>query len=254
MNVKSEKGDVDRVMKRNLERWIHWNMTFIGGFVGVYAFLNHTDLFGSAQTANLIRIVTGILGHNVQEVLLRAGGLIIYTAGLVCAAAIKHTHINIKLFSLAVDAACIMGLGFLPADLNHFVALYPLFFMTAIQWSSFNGADGFVSSCMFSTNNLRQFTESIVEYLFDRDKKHMRKAKFYGAVLLAFHLGAAAGYLASGPLSIKAAWLCLFPVLTGFILVWRENTAVLPVPEYAPDPSRTADARSFSASSASSYN
>ena len=55
-------------------------MTFIGGFVGIYALMNHCDLFGSAQTANMIGIVTGVIGRDVYEVLLRVLGLLVYMA------------------------------------------------------------------------------------------------------------------------------------------------------------------------------
>nr|WP_275891372.1 YoaK family protein [Ruminococcus sp. OA3] len=222
-------------------------MTFIGGFVGIYALMNHCDLFGSAQTANMIGIVTGMIGSNFREVLLRILGLVIYMAGLICAAVVRHKGINIKWFSLGVDAVCALGIGFLPENINHFVALYPLFFMTAVQWNAFQGAEGYQSSCVFSTNNLRQFTESIVEYLYDKDRSHLGKTKFYGAVLLAFHAGAGAGYLTGISLGIRASWVCLIPLLTAAVLVWRSG---LPERRCCPAPLKTDDIRSLSASSA----
>ena len=42
--------------KNTLERRLHLNMTLIGGFFGGYAILNHSDLFGSAQTGNMISL------------------------------------------------------------------------------------------------------------------------------------------------------------------------------------------------------
>lgn len=241
------KGDRNRDMKQKLDTWVQFTMTFIGGFVGIYALMNHCDLFGSAQTANMIGIVTGVIGGDVYEVLLRVLGLLIYMVGLACAAAVRHTKINIRWFSLGVDAVCVSGVGFLPDGVNHFAALYPLFFMTAIQWNAFQGAEGFQSSCIFSTNNLRQFTESIVAYLFDKDRSHLGKTRFYGTVLLAFHAGAAAGYLAGVSLGVRASWICLFPVLTAAVLV---SKSALPERECCPAPLKTDDIRSLSASSA----
>ena len=43
------KGDRNRDMKQKLDTWVQFTMTFIGGFVGIYALMNHCDLFGSAQ-------------------------------------------------------------------------------------------------------------------------------------------------------------------------------------------------------------
>ncbi len=234
-------------MKKKLEYLVQLNMTFIGGFLGIYALMNHCDLFGSAQTANMIGIVTGIIGRNFYEVLLRVLGLMIYMAGMVCAACVRHTKIDIRWFGLAVDAAGILIIGFLPENLNHFTALYPLFFMTAVQWNAFPGAKGYRSSCIFSTNNLRQFTESCVEYVFDKERSHLHKAKYYGAVLLAFHLGAAVGYLSGISLGVRASWICLFPVLAAAVLVLRDR---LPERGYCPEPLKTTDIRSFSATAA----
>ena len=50
-------------MKTKLQRWTHFNMAMIGGFLGGFAILNHHDLFGSAQTSNLITIAMDAVGH-----------------------------------------------------------------------------------------------------------------------------------------------------------------------------------------------
>ena len=34
---------------RDMDRWIHFNMAIVGGFLGGFAILNHHELFGSAQ-------------------------------------------------------------------------------------------------------------------------------------------------------------------------------------------------------------
>ena len=43
--------------KAVLERRLHLTVTFIGGFMGCYAIFNRSDVFGSAQTGNLISFV-----------------------------------------------------------------------------------------------------------------------------------------------------------------------------------------------------
>ena len=43
--------------KAILERRLHLTVTFIGGFMGCYAIFNRCDVFGSAQTGNLISFV-----------------------------------------------------------------------------------------------------------------------------------------------------------------------------------------------------
>ena len=41
---------------------LHFVMAFIGGYFGLYAIVARNDLFGSAQTSNLIYLVQDIVG------------------------------------------------------------------------------------------------------------------------------------------------------------------------------------------------
>ena len=57
---------------------IHYLMAVCGGFLGAYALLSRMDIFGSAQTANLIELVCDILGRDLSQAAIRLGALLIY--------------------------------------------------------------------------------------------------------------------------------------------------------------------------------
>ena len=57
---------------------IHYTLSFIGGYLGLYAIVSRADLFGNAQTANLIGVVRDLIGRNFSDMLLRVGALLIY--------------------------------------------------------------------------------------------------------------------------------------------------------------------------------
>ncbi|GFO85050.1 YoaK family protein [Anaerostipes butyraticus] len=214
-------------MKSNLQRWIHLNMAVIGGFLGGFAILNHHDLFGSAQTSNLISIAMDTAGHPDSDWLIRIIGLAVYAAALSLTVILpKYTRLPMKPFSLGVDAAAVLITGLLPSDLNDFIALYPLFFAMAIQWCSFSGADGYTASSIFSTNNLRQFITSLTEYLCSKDPKALHKGEFFGKVLAFFHIGVVISYLSCRQFGLIGAWICFLPILTGSFLVWAESNWV----------------------------
>ena len=65
-------------MEKKYEAPIHYLMSFIGGFFGVYSILNFCDFFGNAQTANMIYLITNLLGHNFSSALIRLGGVAVY--------------------------------------------------------------------------------------------------------------------------------------------------------------------------------
>ena len=43
---------------------IHYTLSFIGGYLGLYAIVSRADLFGNAQTANLLGVVRDIIGRD----------------------------------------------------------------------------------------------------------------------------------------------------------------------------------------------
>lgn len=49
MNSESEVSD-------DFRKKLHCTMAFIGGYIGAYALLNRADVFGNAQTSNLIHV------------------------------------------------------------------------------------------------------------------------------------------------------------------------------------------------------
>lgn len=207
----------------HLNGWIHHSVAITGGFLGVYALLCRADFFGNAQTSNLLYIVTSLLGRNWLDVLIRIGGVIVYLAGIALTIFWdKKWHRNLHCLSLVITAATILLLGFLPAKMDPILGLYPIFFAMAIQWNSFPGARGYVSSSIFSTNNIRQIANSLSEYCITHDRKQLDKAAFFGETVLCFHIGAAFAWMAHHFFAIQSVWCGFLPVLFSAILVAKE--------------------------------
>lgn len=201
-----------------------YSMCLAGGFIAAYAILNHADFLASAQTANLINVALCITGSNWAELCLRFIAVLVYMAGLsVPVLAAKYTHINVKMLCIFVEISMIILLYFFTKRINTIIALYPVFFMTSMQWNSFPGVDSFVSSSIFSTNNLRQFTISYVEYRCSRDREYLKKTKFFGGVLLSYHAGVIFSYYAYRHFAMKGVIFCLVPLFAGMVFLLMEN-------------------------------
>lgn len=209
---------------RDMDRWIHFNMAIVGGFLGGFAILNHHELFGSAQTSNLISVFADLAGHPDANFFVRLLGVFIYMFALSLTVILpKFTRLHLPYVSLFIDAMAALIVAFLPSDLNDFIALYPLYFAMAIQWCSFKGGDGFTCSTIFSTNNLRQFTTSMTEYLCSKNPDALRKWKFFASVLLCFHFGVIVSYLSCKNFGHTGSLVCFLPVFSGFCLVWTRK-------------------------------
>ena len=105
------------------------------------------------------------------------------------------------------------------------MALYPIFFAMSIQWSSFQGARNFYSSTIFSTNNTKQASLALAEYLCTKDGKQLRRMGFFLSTLLCFHIGAAIGVGAAHFWGVRGALWSLPLIAWAFFLVTQEEKA-----------------------------
>lgn len=209
------------IKRKRIEAYMHYTMSIVGGFMGAYALLNRGGNFGSSETANMINIVTALLGRNFPDFLIRLASMVIYILGIQFTVLLpKFVRVDMRRIAVAGDAVGIVLLAFMPLDIHPLIALYPMFFVMAMQWNVFSGADGYVSSTIFSTNNLRQFAIACGELIYNRKDEKMRgKAKFYGLTLLTFHIGVAVSYFSTKWLGTKGIFICLAPLAVCWMLV-----------------------------------
>lgn len=209
-------------MKENkkLRQYIHYNMSLCGGFFGGYSILNRCEVFGNAQTANLMHLAISIVGRDGKEMLIRAFAVVLYMLGISSTVLIpRFTKWSLYTCSIIVDAVAVIILGMLPQSMDSVVALYPIFFAMAFQWNVFANLCGYVSSPIFSTNNTRQMTIALTKYLIDKDEAELVRGKFYAGVLLFFNTGVAIAYIAWKAMGLKEIYICFIPLASALLLV-----------------------------------
>lgn len=210
--------------KEEYQRKLHSIMAMIGGFLGAYAILTRMDLFGNAQTTNVMYIVLEIFGRDLKGVLLRILGTIIYMSGVASTVIWKkYMDINIHYAAIGIDMIAIGLLGFIPQTVNPVISLYPIFFSMAFQWNAFPGAYGYVSASIFSTNNIRQMTLGLAEYFTGHDMKQLHKASIYARVLLFYHIGVALSYISVVIAGVRGVWFGTAIVVVALIKIIGED-------------------------------
>lgn len=216
--------------QRNLDVYIHHTMAVCGGFLGIYAILARFNVFGSAQTANLMGLIRDLVGRNFIEVAIRLGACIIYVLAIILATILEKRVKKIQIVTIVLEIVVVGFLGIIPRTINPMIALYPMFFITAFQWCIFKGAKGYVSSTIFSTNNIKQTVVSFTEYyLLEENKEKERKeklekAKFFGGSLLAFHMGALCSALLYPLFGIQTVWCCIVPLVFSMTLILYQES------------------------------
>lgn len=222
--IMNPQGGIGMKDRQTLQVSIHYSMAFVGGFFGAYALLNHCDIFGSSQTANLITLVTGLLGHNSHEILIRIGAALLYGLAIALSVVIPRTlGWNLKFLSIFLNGAAALTLFYIPAGTDHILALYPIFFATAFQWCAFKGVYGYACSTIFSTNNYKQTVLGFTEYLCDKNAEALRKGKFFGGTLVFFHLGVIYSYFGYQWMGLHASVLVFLPLAVSLCLVETER-------------------------------
>lgn len=211
--------------KLKIETWLHWNMSFVGGFFGAYALLNRSATFGSSETANMIYIVTALLGTNLKEGMIRIAALLIYVLGIELTVFLpRFTKFDMRIVAVLMDAAAVLVIAQLPENMNFMIALYPIFLVTAVQWCVFGGARGYTCASIFSTNNLKQTAASFGEYILTGDRAKMDKFKFFGMTLVSYHLGVVYVWNFSRMWGVKSAYTCLIPLGVAMLGIMRLRT------------------------------
>lgn len=207
-----------------IDLYRHLSFAAVGGFFGAYAILCRCGILASAQTMNLLELTIEALRGDGVAVLLHLGALVLYVCGTMLTVLLPHYfQVDMHLASPVIDSAACVVLCFIPADANAVLALYPIFFAMSVQWSSFSGARGFVSSTIFSTNNTKQASLALAEYITDGDRGHFKKLRFYVFTLLAFHFGAAVSFFAVRLMGVRGAWVNIILAAVAFYMVLCEN-------------------------------
>lgn len=155
----------------HIDFYRHLAFCTVGGFFGAYAVLVHSGVMGNAQTMNLLEMVIDLLRWQLPDMLLHLGALALYVLGTMLTVLLPHwCGADTHYLSPIVTAVAAVVLALLPPQLNTVIALYPVFFAMSFQWSSFAGARGFYSATIFSTNNTKQSSLALAEYLCDHDR------------------------------------------------------------------------------------
>ncbi|HIR93230.1 MAG TPA: DUF1275 domain-containing protein [Candidatus Egerieimonas intestinavium] len=213
-------------VSRKTETAAHHAMAVVGGFFGVYALLTRSETFGSSETSNLIHLILSGLNGSTEDFLIRLGATLCYIGGIVFATLMPKFMRKgaFRYWAIAVDGAACVGLAWIPADVSPVLALYPMFFATAVQWLAYSQADGFSSATIFSTNNLRQCFAGLAEFLYGRERKHLEQFCFFAGTLICFHLGVLLGFFSMKAWGIRSIYACIPLLVIGFAVTrWDDK-------------------------------
>ena len=86
-----------KMIQRRLDAILHWNISFVGGFLGGYAILSHAGVFGSAQTGNLMEMASNVRFMEWEELGLRLLAMVIFACGVIASYMLtNYTNLHMR--------------------------------------------------------------------------------------------------------------------------------------------------------------
>ncbi|MBS1694943.1 MAG: DUF1275 domain-containing protein [Actinobacteria bacterium] len=209
--------------------WFALLLTLTNGFLDAHTYLARGGVFANVQTANVIFFAIDTSEHKLAAALAHVWPLLAFIAGMLLASHIKSGRVDRLvarplLWTMAVQAAALTAIGFVPASVPHSYVTVPISFLAAMQIGLFRKVGHLVYLPVATTGNLMRFMESGYDGFVEKDPASRRAFGVYGALIAAFAGGALIGAVATGAWGTRAIWLpAAFLVVTLALFVVDER-------------------------------
>ena len=217
MRGPSRHGSADS--DRSSTLWFALLLTLTNGFLDAHTYLTRGGVFANVQTANVILFAIDTSQGKASAAMAHVWPLLAFIAGVSLAAHIKSGRVQRMVprplpWTMAVQAATLAVVGFVPASAPHSYVTVPISFLAAVQIGLFRNVGDLAYLPVATTGNLMRFVESGYDGFAKGDGKARRAFGVYGALIAAFATGALLGAVASGAWGVHAVWLA-----AGFLAV-----------------------------------
>lgn len=187
-------------------------LTFAGGFMDVYSYTVHGNVFATGQTGNFVLVAFHLMDKNYVEMFHALVPIISFWVGIFVGLHLFYSHFKEKQLLwkrgiLITEILILFITGFIPSFYPHTIANTLVSFAASLQFCAFRKfgtADNYAS--IFCTGNMRSCAENYYKGLIRKDKQCLKKALQYSCILLSFFIGAAIGALNSSIWHQKAIW------------------------------------------------
>ena len=206
-------------------------LTFCGGFIDAYTYIQRGHTLSAGQTGNVIFFSSALADHNVPGMINRASTFIAFSLGLLLVG-LFHKYVKShywRVFCLFPILAICIVVGFLPKSVPNYYIVPAIAFGLAIQNASFSKIEGMGYNNAFTTGNLKKFGCCMECIFFGEDKSKHTAAVNYMMLTIAFAVGAIISALLQKLLVLKTIWIAVIFLTTinlVYIIALRRNKKI----------------------------
>jgi uncharacterized membrane protein YoaK (UPF0700 family) len=203
-------GPEDTERTRSL--WFALLLTLANGFLDAHTYLARGGVFANVQTANVIFGAIDTSQRRFALALAHVWPLLAFIAGVALASHIKSGRVERFLprplvWTMAIQALALAVIGFVPPSVPHSYVTVPISFLAAVQIGLFRNIGDLVYLPVATTGNLMRFVEAGYDGFVEKHAASRRAFGVYGALIVAFGMGALIGAFASRAWGVHAIWL-----------------------------------------------
>lgn len=206
-------------------------LTLANGFLDAYTYIARGGVFANVQTANVIFFGIHLSERNWTQAFPRLWPILAFVVGVMVSSHIKagrfdrFVHHPLR-WIMAIQAAALVVIGFVPASVPHSAVTIPLSFLAAMQIGLFRSIGELVYLPVATTGNLMRLVEAGYDGFVDHKATSRHAFGIYAGLTAAFAGGAIAGAFATHLWGVHAIWgaaAVLSVTLVFFIVDEREG-------------------------------
>lgn len=198
-------------------------MTFCGGFLDAFTYIQCGHTLAAAQTGNIMFLAAALVNHNVIGIIDRCGAIILYVLGIIVAitfqAHIKYWRI-FCLFPILIIGGFV---GAMPENFPTYLSVGLVSFGLALLNTAFSKIEGLGYSSVFTTGNIKKSVVFGTEYIYHHRQQDLKIAVNYFIVVLAFTLGAISSAIIQPFSRMKTIWVAVAIILLTDIFYYYQK-------------------------------
>ena len=202
-------------------------LSFSGGLQDAYTYNVRGNVFANAQTGNVVLMSQNLMMGNWNSGIKYMLPLLSFATGVFITEQIEYRYksskgIHWRQIILLIEIVLLCIVGLMPVDIN-IAANMLVSFTCAMQVQAFRKVHGYGYASTMCIGNLRSGTESLSQFLRNKDRASLTKALHFFGIILFFAIGAGAGGALSNLLYTKTIWVSPLLLTVVAIMMIKEN-------------------------------
>ncbi len=183
-------------------------LTFIGGFLDSYSFIQRGNVLSGAQTGNIVLLSASLAYRQWTAFFTDLASLIGFGLGAIIITIINEKLDNYsRIAILWPNVVVCLIIGFLPKSFSNMIIVLFLSCTLAMQTTAFSSDRGVSYNVVYSTGNFKHFAISWSKYFLTHDNTYLHAGLVYIGIVGCFISGAVLSAIIQQFMHLRTIWV-----------------------------------------------